>query len=442
MWSNTRRSYRWTPLLALLLVVAGCFGIQFVDMTNVFYGGNSLDTGQALITSQGYIYTAGGTYGRYGVARIGGVTGQLAPGSGSTSWGHGIDSNPTASPVGWVAFQPGTGSNQAAASMAYGGGQLFVTGPADAGNSAGFATISLADGSVSNIRRFRPRDIHSAYGGGLGASPGGDIFVVGSHAYVFGHASAANPVPDVIWVGQRTLTGTNPFTFGDACPNLNPAPGCPLGGLTGYRLLSSGYSSAAYRDTSFSGSIAYSIVRTSNGTEGRIMVTSLDLASANPPLTIEFEDGSATSTFQPTAIVAQSDGKLLVAGYEGSAPNTSMFVIRYDSSGARDSTFGSSGKVDLDLTASQDRITDLELLADGRIMAIGASGSDAVAIRFLTDGSLDTSFTSTGYQLFPVQGRTTSFVALEIGQRIRAVGAASTSQVVDMLIVDMGPTPP
>src|SRR5262245_52573667 len=99
-------------LLATLLVLSGCMFLKLIDITT--YGGSNVDVGQVVISSQGYIYAAGMTYGRYLVARITSDSGVLAPGTEMAPWGFGfVNDNqnpvqpPTTSPVGWVGIVPG-----------------------------------------------------------------------------------------------------------------------------------------------------------------------------------------------------------------------------------------------------------------------------------------------------------------------------------------------
>ncbi|MEW6269100.1 MAG: delta-60 repeat domain-containing protein, partial [Thermodesulfobacteriota bacterium] len=169
--------------------------------------------------------------------------------------------------------------------------------------------------------------------------------------------------------------------------------------------------------------------------EGRILVTVTDLSA---PLSAGvdplFEDGSAL--FTPRAIAVQSDGKILVAGYEepASATSTVMFLSRYEADGTPDSSFGSGGKVVWDLdTAGPDQINDIGLVTDGRIVAVGKSGSSALAALFLTNGTLDTTFSTDGYHLVTPASGSAEFHGVSVGQRIRAVGTSAG----DLLVGDL-----
>ena len=96
------------------------------------------------------------------------------------------------------------------------------------------------------------------------------------------------------------------------------------------------------------------------------------------------------------AMIAQPDGKLLVAG--GSAENQGDFaLIRLLRDGALDSTFGQGGKVTTAIGAGSDVARAIALQSDGKILVAGSStgassGTDFALARYLSDGRLDSSF--------------------------------------------------
>jgi uncharacterized delta-60 repeat protein len=102
-----------------------------------------------------------------------------------------------------------------------------------------------------------------------------------------------------------------------------------------------------------------------------------------------------------SAMALQSDGKILVAGYSDGSGSNDFALVRYNTNGTLDASFGSSGKVLTDLGVnSADYIKAVFVQSDGKILVAGpsnASGSDDFAVvRYNTDGTLDTSFNSTG----------------------------------------------
>lgn len=105
------------------------------------------------------------------------------------------------------------------------------------------------------------------------------------------------------------------------------------------------------------------------------------------------------------ALAIQPDGKILLGGacYDGSAAN--ICILRLNTSGTRDSSFGTDGLVSTPLVNdSPESAQDLRVLSDGRILAaastivptnVGSSRS-YMAIRFESDGAVDGTFGTGG----------------------------------------------
>jgi uncharacterized delta-60 repeat protein len=102
------------------------------------------------------------------------------------------------------------------------------------------------------------------------------------------------------------------------------------------------------------------------------------------------------------ALALQPDGKIVVAGYSSSASGGSTFALaRYLPDGTLDPSFGGDGIVFTDFgSGSYDGVSSLAIQADGKIVVAGwfdASGdSDFALARYLSNGTLDTSFGSHG----------------------------------------------
>jgi uncharacterized delta-60 repeat protein len=112
------------------------------------------------------------------------------------------------------------------------------------------------------------------------------------------------------------------------------------------------------------------------------------------------------------AIGLTSDNKIIAGGYTGSGASQDFLVFRLTSSGALDSSFGTSGKTIVSLSSStRDRIESLAVLPDDSIVAGGyaavvSPSADYARIglaMFTPSGALDTSFNSTGYYLGTAQ---------------------------------------
>ena len=75
-------------------------------------------------------------------------------------------------------------------------------------------------------------------------------------------------------------------------------------------------------------------------------------------------------------------------------------VARYHTNGALDTSFGTGGTLTT-LIGSFSDATDVELLADGRIVVGGSSDGNYAVARYLTEGSLDPTFGSGGVSTGP-----------------------------------------
>lgn len=103
----------------------------------------------------------------------------------------------------------------------------------------------------------------------------------------------------------------------------------------------------------------------------------------------------------------QPDGKLVVAGYTGKAPNNieqDTVVARFTSAGVLDSTFGTGGIVITAVGAgtNSDRAQDIQVQPDGKLVVLGTvssdgtTGNDTVLMRYDTKGILDPGFGTGG----------------------------------------------
>jgi uncharacterized delta-60 repeat protein len=113
----------------------------------------------------------------------------------------------------------------------------------------------------------------------------------------------------------------------------------------------------------------------------------------------------STNWDEATAIAVQPDGKLLLAVAYSDAGNFAFGVLRLTTGGERDATFGSNGFVSRHIGSGNDSPTAIVLQSDGRILlggyAVNATTSFDVALaRFNTNGTTDSSFGTAGAQVF------------------------------------------
>ncbi|MFN2166436.1 MAG: hypothetical protein ACK2U9_09255, partial [Anaerolineae bacterium] len=98
--------------------------------------------------------------------------------------------------------------------------------------------------------------------------------------------------------------------------------------------------------------------------------------------------------YRGSAVALQADGKIVVAGSTGAAPERNFTLARFNGDGTLDASFGTGGVVTTDL-GEDDTAADVIVQADGKIVVAGGSGRLALA-RYLSNGSLDPTFGSSG----------------------------------------------
>ena len=103
------------------------------------------------------------------------------------------------------------------------------------------------------------------------------------------------------------------------------------------------------------------------------------------------------------AVAIQPDGKILVAGYSDANSSFLVYdfaVVRYKTDGSLDLSFGDNGKVTTNVGSGTDSGQAIMIQSNGKIVVAGYSGNgsddDFALVRYKTDGSLDTSFNGNG----------------------------------------------
>jgi uncharacterized delta-60 repeat protein len=101
-------------------------------------------------------------------------------------------------------------------------------------------------------------------------------------------------------------------------------------------------------------------------------------------------------------LAIQPDGKIVAAGDAGLRTGNSKFAVaRYNDDGTLDTSFGDDGKVTTSFSSGDDPVSSLLLQPTDEIVVVGGAAQNhanpkvAVA-RYLSDGSLDPSFSSDG----------------------------------------------
>ncbi len=141
-----------------------------------------------------------------------------------------------------------------------------------------------------------------------------------------------------------------------------------------------------------------------------------------------------------TAIALQPDGKIVVAGYANNGTATDFAVVRYNSDGSLDASFGSGGIVISSISTYDDIINAIVIQPDGKIVVAGyadISGDyDFAVVRFNSNGTLDTSFDGDGIVTLDFGNYdTANAIALQPDGKIIVAGYAIIGGYTDFAVV-------
>ena len=107
-----------------------------------------------------------------------------------------------------------------------------------------------------------------------------------------------------------------------------------------------------------------------------------------------------------TSMTLQPDGKVLLAGYCSNGTNNDFCAARYLASGTLDTTWNGTGKVITAIGTAYDYATSMTLQPDGKVLLAGncwnVTNFDFCAVRYLANGSLDTTWNGTGKVTTPI----------------------------------------
>lgn len=98
-------------------------------------------------------------------------------------------------------------------------------------------------------------------------------------------------------------------------------------------------------------------------------------------------------------VAVQADGKIVVAGRD--LFTSIIFLARYRANGSLDNSFGNGGIVTTSVVGDRNLASGIAIQADGKIVVAGFSGSSNsvgsfAVVRYETTGALDTSFDGDG----------------------------------------------
>ncbi len=100
------------------------------------------------------------------------------------------------------------------------------------------------------------------------------------------------------------------------------------------------------------------------------------------------------------AVAVQADGKVVVAGYSWVGAGHDFVLVRFHADGALDSGFGSNGVVATDFEGGDDQAHALVIQPDGKLVVAGTASNGTASlfavVRYNTDGTTDGSFGNGG----------------------------------------------
>ena len=282
---------------------------------------------------------------------------------------------------GYVITAVGTSGDEAQDVTVLASGKILVAGYALNGGSNDIALVQYnSDGSLD-----------TSFGGGtgkamsgLGGDDVGNSLVVQSDGKILVGGNYGND----FLVARFTSTGTFDTSFSgtgyvttDFANNSDTGRSLVL--QSDGKILLAGQS---YNNTTFTD---YAVARYNS--DGSLDTTFNSTGKVN----IDF----GSSTDQGYGVAVQADGKIVLTGFTSVNGTADLGTVRLTSAGALDTTFGTAGRVITTIGSSSDFGNDVKVQTDGKILVSGyasVSGNDFTVVRYNTDGSLDTTFNTTG----------------------------------------------
>jgi uncharacterized delta-60 repeat protein len=154
---------------------------------------------------------------------------------------------------------------------------------------------------------------------------------------------------------------------------------------------------------------------------------------------IEFQATGLTGGFASNfyALTLQADGKILVAGYlTDSTYNQIPVVLRFSETGVLDPTFGSAGIAQIPVTQLDNDFSAVSVQSDGKIVAAGhiqsgLSWFTLLIARFDPDGNLDTTYGTSGIVNLNLNNVDDEFFSLTLTADDQAILAGFTVSQAD-----------
>jgi uncharacterized delta-60 repeat protein len=255
----------------------------------------------------------------------------------------------------------------------------------DAGDVPAFAAAIAAGSESAFLAEYPDGDYSAADINGDGYVNSEDIAGFDQIAADAGFAGFLNPL-----FGNNGITVTSGSAAVFFAETTDSNGNILATGQDGYNMVLARYHPDGTLDTSF-------------GTDG---MTIVDLG--------EWEAGYA--------ILAMSNGEILVAGNSQSYPESSSVLAMFHSDGTLDTSFGDDGTTVVNVSSGYNVILGLTLQSNGQILACSCAYQDGYSnvglTRFNADGTVDTSFGTDGTTL-------TTFDSWDVGSDVAVLADGS-----------------
>jgi uncharacterized delta-60 repeat protein len=167
----------------------------------------------------------------------------------------------------------------------------------------------------------------------------------------------------------------------------------------------------------------------------------------NPEGLVSGLPGVTTTDFghgfnEANGVAIQSDQKIVVAGYASNGTNKDFALARYTSDGTLDESFGTGGKVLTPIGTVEDIAKSVAIQPDGKILAAGYTNEGSVnkfaVLRYNTDGSLDPTFGTGGIVRTSIGSKNNDVansIAIQADGKILLAGSSENSSNIDFALV-------
>ena len=334
-------------------------------------------------------------------------------------------------------------------------GKIVVAGERDINGAKGLIARYNADGSLDESFGFGGFIADAAHGGhgtifhAVLVQPDGKIVAAGN----FNESSAGGCPHSQSWIVRYNPNGSNDTTFGGGDGKVEYpyvyVNGCPVDSFhyalaiqNDGKILAAGTSKNSFGDFDFAamrlntdGSLdtsfnldgkgifpisttvlperAYAVAVQSDGrivlaghSYSNVTISDFALIMLNSQGLYDWNFGGTGKVTTDIggdenayAVAFQGDGKIVAAGRRVTNAN-SPSLVRYNTNGSLDGSFGFGGKVATDCSLPCDGAYGMALQSNGRIVAVGRDGIGTsynfAVFRYRTGGSLDSTFSGDG----------------------------------------------